>query len=94
MFTAFCYQEGDVHFGEEVPGGGLLICYGRERDVRKVIEDNCVTGAFADGEHPMIECVSLSFNDDPSVAAHVDVLIDWIIDIKHEYLERPLIFSH
>lgn len=37
IITAFCYRNGDIHFGKRAGNGALRIARGPEDDVRRVI---------------------------------------------------------
>lgn len=94
MFTAYCYSEGDIHFGDKVPNEAIAIMKGREGLIRKIIEDECPIGNFSDEKSPFIEAVNLASKEQSdNQNAQGDALGQWLDTMSDKYSDRGVFFS-
>ena len=94
MFTAYCYLEGDIHFGEKVPSGAIAIMKGLESKIRKIVKENCTIGYFSGEEAPFIEAVNAA-NKLPSKnqIKQGDALGFWLDEMSNKYQDSPVYFT-
>lgn len=90
--TAFCYQEGDIHFGKKVPDHALPILSGPSNAVRDVIAKSCKRGIFSDKFYPMIEDVNASFKRGGCQLKRVDMLIRFVRKLEVKHADKKLKF--
>ncbi len=99
MFAAYCYSEGDVHFGDHtnIPEGAIVLMTGRESDIRRIIDKECHIGKFSGRGGailPMITAVSIiAASSFPDQAAQADELGKWLHIVADKYNDRPVIFT-
>jgi len=90
MFQAFCFAEGDIEFGQEVPKGAIGIIKGPEKTVRKIIADECPIGTFSGVEKPFIKSVCSAQFHRQSAG---DALGEWLEKQHEKYVDSLVDFS-